>query len=604
MATNSLPSIDASGDETEAMIRAANTSHKKRENLTESSNKDRKSKQLEDPIYTNICTSNCGIAASPHMIRCDTCNRYTHFHCTKLPGYQLQQLMTKGYRKYLCPPCFGNVEPIYDTPYSVQTSEAEIQTEMMKILKEVDIQTEPSENTAKNPDGGTITVYAMAMAEEEIQQLKNEKESMIEELTSLKAENKHVKERLVIEKKNNELLTISLDSVKAENISLVKSSGHDDLTRNDKLSKIITENQIEIERVNDEYTRVSDSLTAKKNDIIVLNQNINALKVECASFTKRLNDSESEKIILERKVATQGGMIRKMNHKVTTEDVHTNGDLLEMERKLSEAKKHLDEEKKKSTDLLHEIQIRKTHEEELENLLSTKEREIIELNETFNEAGNPNFDHVKNIESCMKNHMTQMSKSFSESVTKLLDDKLGEITVKNPSELTNKHDPSKNLKTVMIDARNDEKLEVSEKQRRACNFVIHGAEEVGESSDQIRKEDEGYVKEILTKIGVEAVPISITRLGEKSEARSRPIKITMKTIGDQEKVMKNLKRLKGTEQKFGKISVKDDYTTNERDQIRRLNIQAKKLNDENPEKVFKIRGDSKNGWRVISFLKK
>ena len=385
----------------------------------------------------------------------------------------------------------------------------------------------------------------------------------------------------------------------------MKSSGHDDLiTRNDKLSKIITENQIEIERVNDEYTRVSDSLTAKKNDIIVLNQNINALKVECASFTKRLNDSESEKIILERKVATQGGMIRKMNHKVTTEDVHTNGDLLEMERKLSEAKKHLDEEKKKSTDLLHEIQIRKTHKEELENLLSTKEREIIELNETFNEAGNPNFDHVKNIESCMKNHMTQMSKSFSESVTKLLDDKLGEITVKNPSELTNKHDPSKNLKTVMIDARNDEKLEVSEKQRRACNFVIHGAEEVGESSDQIRKEDEGYVKEILTKIGVEAVPISITRLGEKSEARSRPIKITMKTIGDQEKVMKNLKRLKGTEQKFGKISVKDDYTTNERDQIRRLNIQAKKLNDENPEKVFKIRGDSKNGWRVIPFLKK
>ena len=43
---------------------------------------------------------------------------------------------------------------------------------------------------------------------------------------------------------------------------------------------------------------------------------------------------------------------------------------------------------------------------------------------------------------------------------------------------------------------------------------------------------------------------------------------------------------------------------NERDQIRRLNIQAKQFNDENPEKVFKVRGDSKNGWRVIPFLKK
>ena len=513
--------------------------------------------------------------------------------------------MTKGYRKYLCPPCFGKVEPIYDTPYSIHTSEVEIQTEIMKILKEVEIQTEPSEITVECDDGGTMTVYKMAMAEEEIQQLKNEKESMVQELTKLQAENQRVNERLEKEIKNSEQLAESLDSVRAENLSLVKPSGNDDLiTKNNKLSKIITDNEIEIERLKDEVTRERDGLTAKKNECTLLNQNIKALKVEIASFTKRLNDSESNNKILERKVATQGGMIRNMNHKVPTEDTHTNGDLLEMERKLSEAKKHLDEERQKSTDLLHEIQIRKTHEEELQNLLLTREQEINELNETFNEAGNPNFDHVKNIEGCIKNHLTQMSKSFNESVTKLLDDKLGAITEKSPPELTNKLDPSKNLKTVMIDARNDEKLEVSEKQRRACNFVIHGAEEVGESSEQIKKEDEGYIKEILTKLGVEAVPISITRLGENNEARSRPIKITMKTIGDQEKVMKNLKRLKGSENKFGKISVKEDYTTNERDQIRRLNVQAKKLNDENPEKIFKVRGDSKNGWRVISFLKR
>ena len=64
-----------------------------------------------------------------------------------------------------CSPCFGKVEPIYDTPYSVQTSEAEIQTEMIKISKDVHIQTESSENPVENrDDGGTITVYAMAMA--------------------------------------------------------------------------------------------------------------------------------------------------------------------------------------------------------------------------------------------------------------------------------------------------------------------------------------------------------------------------------------------------------------------------------------------------------
>ena len=347
--------------------------------------------------------------------------------------------------------------------------------------------------TAENPDDeSTITVFKIAIAEEEIKQLKNENESMVQELTKLKAENQRVNERLEKEIKNSEQLVESLDSVRAEN--LLKSSGNTDLiTKNNKLSKIVTDNEIEIERLKDEVARALDGLTAKKNECTLLNQNIQALKGECASFTKRLNDSESDKKILERKNKLQGDMLKKMNHKVQTEDAHTNGDLLEMERKLSETKtrKNLGEEKQKSTDLLNEIQVRKTHEEELQNLLSAKEQEIKELNETFNEAGNPNFYHVKNIEGCIKNHLTQMSKSFNKSLAEILDDKLGAITATSPPELANKPDPSKNLKTVMIDARNDEKLEVSEKQRRACNFVIHGAEEIGESSEQIKKEDEG-----------------------------------------------------------------------------------------------------------------
>ncbi len=112
------------------------------------------------------------------------------------------------------------------------------------------------------------------------------------------------------------------------------------------------------------------------------------------------------------------------------------------------------------------------------------------------------------------------------------------------------------------------------------------------------------LKKYSQRLGVKATPTSITRLGEQNETRRRPIKITMKTKDDQENIMKNLGRLKGTEHHFGKISVKEDYTTNEREQIRLLNGQAKKLNDENHEKTFKVRGNSKNGWRVISFPKK
>ena len=68
--------------------------------------------------------------------------------------------------------------------------------------------------------------------------------------------------------------------------------------------------------------------------------------------------------------------------------------------------------------------------------------------------------------------------------------------------------------------------------------------------------------------------------------------------------MKNLGRLKGTERFFGKISVKDDYTTQERENIRQLTNRAKMQSNENPDRIFKVRGDSKNGWRVVSFLRK
>ena len=68
--------------------------------------------------------------------------------------------------------------------------------------------------------------------------------------------------------------------------------------------------------------------------------------------------------------------------------------------------------------------------------------------------------------------------------------------------------------------------------------------------------------------------------------------------------MSNLGRLKGTETYFCKISIKDDHTANEREQIRMLTEEAKKRSAESPDRAFKVRGNSKNGWRVVPFAKK
>ena len=97
-------------------------------------------------------------------------------------------------------------------------------------------------------------------------------------------------------------------------------------------------------------------------------------------------------------------------------------------------------------------------------------------------------------------------------------------------------------------------------------------------------------------------PESINRLGRPNETNRRTIKIVMKSKTDQENIMANLRKLKGTEEEFGKIRVTHDYTNNERDLIRRTIKVAEEKG--NMEQVYRVCGDPKNGLRLVSFLRK
>ena len=66
-------------------------------------------------------------------------------------------------------------------------------------------------------------------------------------------------------------------------------------------------------------------------------------------------------------------------------------------------------------------------------------------------------------------------------------------------------------------------------------------------------------------------------------------------------VLQNLRKLKGSEEIFGKISVTDDYTVNEREQIKRYVEDAKAKSTNDVKNVWLVRGDPKNGWKLVSF---
>ena len=160
------------------------------------------------------------------------------------------------------------------------------------------------------------------------------------------------------------------------------------------------------------------------------------------------------------------------------------------------------------------------------------------------------------------------------------------------------------LRKIMKETKNNDRVEENEAEKRAQNFVIHGAMEIGENKEDIEVNDVEYIKDILRKLGVPGQPKEITRLGKPNERRKRPIKIIMQSKMNKEKVMANLWKLKGTEDEFGKISITNDHTKTERDQIKEMSEKAKKKSEEDEVYIYKVRGDPKNGLRLIPFPRK
>ena len=164
---------------------------------------------------------------------------------------------------------------------------------------------------------------------------------------------------------------------------------------------------------------------------------------------------------------------------------------------------------------------------------------------------------------------------------------------------------SGNLRSIMMTTKNEEITEQNEKKRRAKNIIIFGKRE---HSQRFQKdEDEDFVKQLIKDIQIGPVKIKeISRIGEynREATKDRPMKITVDTEEEQKKIMKNLKNLKGNEE-YRVISIKEDYTLNERQLIRVYVEQAKALNAlENAKKsttVYKVRGTPKNGLFLKRF---
>ena len=161
---------------------------------------------------------------------------------------------------------------------------------------------------------------------------------------------------------------------------------------------------------------------------------------------------------------------------------------------------------------------------------------------------------------------------------------------------------------IMKDAKNEELVQEQERKGRSRNLIIHGVPEMKQENDSVKTKshDEEFVTLFLTKIDIAMKPTAIHRIG-KSSNKDRPIKMIMNNEEEKNNIMFNLRKLKDAEEKFKKLRITDDYTIEEREEIRKW-VQKARLKTseevENSRYVWCVRGSPKNGLRLVKVTRK
>ena len=301
----------------------------------------------------------------------------------------------------------------------------------------------------------------------------------------------------------------------------------------------------------------------------------------------------------------------------------------ELEKEIESSKKHKEELAQLQSEITEYDSSTKTHEEsevKLRTIIANQKHELVEQQEKFDHVGNPDYDALTKREDMMKNKLEEVGKTLKESLlrevrdnNKKIEEKMNEMmsenrsyaeTVKNikPSEnCASKPDQNTDFRAIMMEARNDELADESDKKLRSSNIILHGVlEATTNDKDENKKMDEAYVTQFIDALEIKAPYKSVFRIGKADSAKKRHIKVIINSEEDKKKIMANLKKLKN-QATFKGLSVTDDYTSAERRMLKEWLDKAKENNDNaspDSEYIWRVRGTPKNGLRLKKLLKR
>lgn len=219
------------------------------------------------------------------------------------------------------------------------------------------------------------------------------------------------------------------------------------------------------------------------------------------------------------------------------------------------------------------------HMSTVDHLNKTIQEKIAELGETMKTSI---LNEMKTSLTKVENQVTDAKKSYANAASSQVPTASG-------------------LKTIVKEARYAEIKEKRDHDQRQRNLIIHGVAETNEGAQQ--DHDQKFVNDLIDTIKIPKPTIkNIIRIGTQSADKNRPIKVILSTEKERTSFLRNLSALKGNEDYKG-VSVTEDLTLTERSVLKEWTEKAKDLNLDYSDVIYRVRGDSKNGYYLKKFQK-
>ena len=261
------------------------------------------------------------------------------------------------------------------------------------------------------------------------------------------------------------------------------------------------------------------------------------------------------------------------------------------------AKKHKSIQVKEDN-TIHEDKLIKS----FENVFDSKLRKI---EETMQKLSNIESNVVSMIDSKLSENMKAIDKKLRDVIT---ENKSYADAVKDSAQRLTQNTASSSIegdfRSIMKETKNNELVQEQERKSRSRNIIIHGIAEI--SGDNKKIHDEEFIKSLLNTIEIDIKPNAIMRLGNATTKQDRPIKLIMSSELEKNSIMNNLRKLKDAEAKFKKLRITDDYTVEEREEIKKWVNKANLKNSEegeNSHHIWRVRGSPKNGLRLVKITR-